>query len=98
MLQYESKALQAKARAVVPVDELWAKAQASLHNHQSEKVGVEEAEDQGLPDMMLYELLQWFKYEFFSWVDQPDCSHCGAKTEGIGMSSDPAHLKVLNIP
>jgi len=76
------------------VDELWLRAQTALHNHQSEKAGVEEAESQGLPDLMLYELLQWFKYEFFSWVDQPDCARCGAKTKAIGMSSDPAHLKV----
>ncbi|CAB3370614.1 Hypothetical predicted protein [Cloeon dipterum] len=85
--------MQAKARRVVPVEELWIRAQKTLRDHQSEKVGVEEAEDKGLPDLLLYELLQWFKYEFFSWVDQPDCIQCKAKTSPVGMSKKPEHLK-----
>lgn len=31
-------------------------------------------------DLMVIELLHWFKEEFFFWVDCPDCEHCGNRT------------------
>lgn len=37
------------------------------------------------PDMpfdkaLLMELVAWFKYKFFSWMDRPDCNICGGVT------------------
>jgi hypothetical protein len=26
---------------------------------------------------MLKKMMEWFKQEFFQWVDQPACDHCG---------------------
>ena len=45
-----------------------------------------------IQDMLLIELLTWFKEEFFSWVDTPLCNSCGGKTVMSHMSSDRADL------
>lgn len=33
-------------------------------------------------DFLLLELLNWFKNDFFHWVDNLPCSRCGGQTEG----------------
>lgn len=43
----------------------------------------------GLQDMLILELLAWFKESFFTWVDSPDCGKCGNKTKMSHMSNDP---------
>lgn len=43
----------------------------------------------GLQDMLILELLAWFKESFFTWVDSPDCAKCGGKTKMSHMSNDP---------
>jgi peptide-N4-(N-acetyl-beta-glucosaminyl)asparagine amidase len=92
VLEFERESLQKKARACVPEGELWIAAENRLHNIQLEKVGVIEAEEKGLPDLFLIELLQWFKHSFFSWVDKPPCQFCSGPTSFVGLSADPSHL------
>merc|ERR1719427_2214574 len=36
-------------------------------------------------DILLLELKEWFKTDFFSWVDSPPCPTCGAATKSSGM-------------
>ena len=36
-------------------------------------------------DILLLELLRWFKEEFFSWVDSPKCQKDGGTTVSKGM-------------
>ncbi len=31
-------------------------------------------------DLLILELLAWFKDDFFSWVDCPKCDACGGET------------------
>jgi peptide-N4-(N-acetyl-beta-glucosaminyl)asparagine amidase len=38
-----------------------------------------------LRDLLLLELLHWFKAEFFHWVDAPKCDACGGDTTNTGM-------------
>lgn len=45
-----------------------------------------------IQDTLLLELLQWFKEDFFSWVDSPECSSCGGKTDFSHMSTDSSML------
>lgn len=49
--------------------------------------------DVSLQDMLILELLSWFKNDFFTWVDTLDCEYCGGKTVFSHMTSDPK-LKV----
>lgn len=37
-------------------------------------------------ESFLYELVKWFKHEFFKWMDKPDCDYCGMKntTQSVG--------------
>lgn len=46
-----------------------------------------------LQDMLILELLTWFKESFFTWVDSPDCKKCGNKTKMSHMSNDPNLLQ-----
>lgn len=41
-------------------------------------------------DLLLLELLHWFKEEFFHWVNDIVCSKCGGKTKSRGESLLPS--------
>ena len=43
-------------------------------------------------DMLILELLNWFKNDYFTWVDNPPCKKCGGDTVFSEMSSDPNDL------
>jgi hypothetical protein len=60
--RYEDPALQAKARASMPIDQLKEKAQQS-----------NESENLDFNDRLLLELLHWFKSSFFRWTNAPEC-------------------------
>ncbi|XP_056154406.1 peptide-N(4)-(N-acetyl-beta-glucosaminyl)asparagine amidase isoform X2 [Lampris incognitus] len=44
----------------------------------------------GKEDLLVLELLNWFKKDFFSWVDCLPCSHCGGPTQTSGALSPTA--------
>ncbi|XP_061884782.1 peptide-N(4)-(N-acetyl-beta-glucosaminyl)asparagine amidase isoform X1 [Entelurus aequoreus] len=83
VLLYENPALQQKARSCVPCRQLSSAAERKL------KVAKEvDSECQlGKEDFLVLELLRWFKYDFFSWVDCLPCSHCGGQTQNTGSLS-----------
>ena len=64
--QYEEPSLQAQALACMP---------AAFHP--APGGGATSAEGR---DELLLRLLDWFKSEFFTWVDAPPCSACGGST------------------
>ncbi|XP_014662846.1 PREDICTED: peptide-N(4)-(N-acetyl-beta-glucosaminyl)asparagine amidase-like isoform X2 [Priapulus caudatus] len=74
---YEDKALQEKARAVIPIERLTKQAEATV----SAKL---QKSTMDVRDFLLLELLEWFKEDFFSWMDSPDCSRCGSTTRSVG--------------
>ena len=81
---YEDVALQHKARACIPLDELREKARkrcdaARQPNTRSSSAVVD------LQDMFLLELLAWFKQTFFDWVNAPKCDGCGGSMQAAGM-------------
>lgn len=47
-------------------------------------------------DLLLAELLDWFKNEFFTWLDSPICSICGkaCQYERVESSGDPRISRV----
>ncbi|XP_015263723.1 PREDICTED: peptide-N(4)-(N-acetyl-beta-glucosaminyl)asparagine amidase isoform X1 [Gekko japonicus] len=74
---YENPALQKKALACIPIWELKKKAQDSLTQARKVDGGTLVNEQ----DFLLLELLNWFKCDFFQWVNNLPCSKCEGQTE-----------------
>uniref|UniRef100_A0ACB8FUR9 Peptide-N(4)-(N-acetyl-beta-glucosaminyl)asparagine amidase n=3 Tax=Sphaerodactylus townsendi TaxID=933632 RepID=A0ACB8FUR9_9SAUR len=77
---YENLGLQKKALACIPVSELKKKAQDSLAQSRKTDGGSLVNEQ----DFLLLELLNWFKCDFFQWVNNLPCSKCDGPTEAKG--------------
>ena len=88
VMVYEDKNLQEKARSVMPVQQLQegaSKKLLELSKHTKVTCSIQ--------DLLLLELLAWFKTSFFSWVDCPKCEFCGGDTRRAGMATpDSAEL------
>ena len=74
-LEYENPQWQAEARAVIPIDRLRSQAAAAIADGTSQLASEDE---------LMEQLLRWFKHEFFSWTNSPNCDTCGKGTSGIG--------------
>uniref|UniRef100_A0A480MDY5 Peptide-N(4)-(N-acetyl-beta-glucosaminyl)asparagine amidase isoform X1 n=1 Tax=Sus scrofa TaxID=9823 RepID=A0A480MDY5_PIG len=86
VLVYENLALQEKALACIPVQELKRRSQEKLSRARKLDKGTHLNEE----DFLLLELLHWFKEEFFHWVNDMACSKCGGRTKSRGTSLFPS--------
>ncbi|XP_035412416.1 peptide-N(4)-(N-acetyl-beta-glucosaminyl)asparagine amidase isoform X2 [Cygnus atratus] len=77
VLVYEDPSLQQKALASIPLQQLKGKAQKKLAQATRLDKGAHVNEE----DFLLLELLNWFKNDFFHWVNSLPCSRCGGQTE-----------------
>nr|XP_002122689.1 peptide-N(4)-(N-acetyl-beta-glucosaminyl)asparagine amidase [Ciona intestinalis]XP_026690236.1 peptide-N(4)-(N-acetyl-beta-glucosaminyl)asparagine amidase [Ciona intestinalis] len=76
---YENKSLQQKARAVIPIVELNTRTEKRLREETNQEFS-------NYQYCFLLELLHWFKYEFFTWTNQPPCTSCPESEKySIGM-------------
>lgn len=82
MFTYENPAAQAAARAAMPVSQLESAAKTKFENA---KISNPEIQDSLYRDMLLLEFKEWFKTDFFKWVDAPVCDRCGGETTNKGM-------------
>ncbi|ODN05849.1 Peptide-N(4)-(N-acetyl-beta-glucosaminyl)asparagine amidase [Orchesella cincta] len=84
--RYEDKSNQLQALATVPLEDLRAIAQAKYDS--SEKpLGASFSQispSSVVKDILLLELMDWFKNEFFTWMNSPSCPRCKQSTKGIG--------------
>lgn len=78
-IQYEDPILLTQAKSLIPLDELRRKAGEKVP-----KTLTGQDAQNAMMDFLILELLQWFKHDFFSWVNAPDCELCSAKTESKG--------------
>uniref|UniRef100_A0A452V0C4 Peptide-N(4)-(N-acetyl-beta-glucosaminyl)asparagine amidase n=1 Tax=Ursus maritimus TaxID=29073 RepID=A0A452V0C4_URSMA len=85
VLVYENLALQEKALACIPVQELKRRSQEKLSRARKLDKGTNVSDE----DFLLLELLHWFKEEFFQWVNDMLCSKCGGQTKSRGESLFP---------
>uniref|UniRef100_A0A2K5ZV33 Peptide-N(4)-(N-acetyl-beta-glucosaminyl)asparagine amidase n=1 Tax=Mandrillus leucophaeus TaxID=9568 RepID=A0A2K5ZV33_MANLE len=85
VLVYENPALQEKALACIPVQELKRKSQEKLSRVRKLDKGTNVSDE----DFLLLELLHWFKEEFFHWVNNILCSKCGGQTRSRDRSLLP---------
>lgn len=102
VMRYEDHDLQEKAKKVIPVVQLEIKTMERLRKFQKDMkcalLNKEMKSDSSLKedlvssiDLFLMELLHWFKYDFFQWIDSPLCTSCSMECsyESVRPSSDP---------
>ncbi|XP_017763069.1 PREDICTED: peptide-N(4)-(N-acetyl-beta-glucosaminyl)asparagine amidase [Eufriesea mexicana] len=107
VLRYEDASLQEKAKKVIPIVDLEIATMTrirQLHKHvklhqtcPTEGVEKQYSEDDiDAKDLFLMELLHWFKYKFFTWVDSPKCTACFLVCEKheVILSDDPRCSKI----
>ncbi|XP_078095513.1 peptide-N(4)-(N-acetyl-beta-glucosaminyl)asparagine amidase [Mustelus asterias] len=80
VLMYEDTTLQRKALACIPTQELNKRANEKLLR----AIKLDSGATVNLEDFLLLELLQWFKQDFFQWVDSLPCNNCGEATRPSG--------------
>ncbi|XP_038653255.1 peptide-N(4)-(N-acetyl-beta-glucosaminyl)asparagine amidase [Scyliorhinus canicula] len=80
VLMYEDPTLQRKALACIPTQELNKRANEKLLR----AIKLDSGTTVNLEDFLLLELLQWFKQDFFQWVDSVPCNNCGGETQPSG--------------
>ncbi|GIL60556.1 hypothetical protein Vafri_15101 [Volvox africanus] len=85
-LRCEDKVLQDSARAVMPLARMRAvvDAEEALASRLGPDVTALAKED-----LLAKKLLQWFKTEFFTWVDTLPCSRCGSTATQPGGAAQP---------
>ena len=84
VLMYEDPRLQQKAKSIIPVENL--KKEAHRKFEEIKKADSAASKNVDFRDLMLLELLSWFKNSFFKWVDAPKCDNCGGDTQSVGMA------------
>lgn len=80
VMEYENSELQQKALGVIPHQQLTTTAKEKLQQAKQADPDCNLSEE----DLLVLELLRWFKGEFFSWVDCLPCNHCGGPTQSSG--------------
>ncbi|KAL0962145.1 hypothetical protein UPYG_G00336290 [Umbra pygmaea] len=83
VMVYENSELQRKALGVIPHQQLTTAAKEKLQQAKKDDPECNLSEE----DLLLLELLHWFKKDFFSWVDSLPCSRCGGPTQSSGSLS-----------
>ncbi|CAI5987193.1 unnamed protein product [Closterium sp. NIES-65] len=84
VMQYEDPSRQAKARSLIPLQQLEEAAAVSLA-----KQGQYQPSEEEFRDALLRQLLVWFK-SWFRWVDSPPCPRCRTPTCAFHGSSTPS--------
>ncbi|KAL3287455.1 hypothetical protein HHI36_001926 [Cryptolaemus montrouzieri] len=87
---YSNRLLKENARDRIPVEMLEKNAQKKMRSIQLQikKEGKTADVDVSMQELLLVELLNWFKEEFFTWVDCPECEKCGEETVFHHMNTD----------
>lgn len=100
VMQYEDEKLLAAGRKLIPIDELTQKASETLLKMQeamettSEVTTKSPAKEPCIRDLILVELVNWFKTEFFEWVNCLPCKVCGSEESKIRRSDTEGDVRV----
>lgn len=90
VMQYEDDFLLESGRHIIPIENLRFKAIENLRRIQKEiKSGKYKAQEPAVEDLILYELAEWFKSDYFTWVNNAPCPKCeSTDTKTFGHSMD----------
>ncbi|XP_046403420.1 peptide-N(4)-(N-acetyl-beta-glucosaminyl)asparagine amidase [Ischnura elegans] len=93
VLEYEKPDLLQAAKKCIPLSELEMAAERNMRKIQFQyKQGIKE--NVTISDLLLMELVSWFKNTFFTWVDSPKCSTCGGPTKFLMVSKQDGKERV----
>ena len=81
MDSFEDPVAQAAALSVMPVEKLEKQAREKF---QAVKAKDPSLKEELYRDLLLLEFKEWFKTDFFSWVDSPPCPSCGGPSQSCG--------------
>ncbi|XP_033629269.1 peptide-N(4)-(N-acetyl-beta-glucosaminyl)asparagine amidase-like isoform X1 [Asterias rubens] len=86
VLIYEDPILQQKARDCMALPKLLRKAAESLQQQAANTTGTDDITNPlDQRDLLLLELLKWFKTSFFKWMDSPTCETCNIRMRSVGL-------------
>lgn len=103
VLQYEDKNLQEYTKKYIPIDELQIGAMKRMRSLQM-NIKMKKSIDKNdtsenkitIDDLLIVELLDWFKNRFFKWVNSLPCDTCktSCKFNRIEMTNDPRASRI----
>ncbi|XP_060660274.1 peptide-N(4)-(N-acetyl-beta-glucosaminyl)asparagine amidase [Drosophila nasuta] len=95
VMQYEDKALLASGLSLIPVDTLTSNANEKLVGMQ-EMIASGQCQEKEpcFRDLLLVELVNWFKTEFFEWVNTIPCKVCGSEDGKLRRTQTEGDVRV----
>ncbi|XP_053965850.1 peptide-N(4)-(N-acetyl-beta-glucosaminyl)asparagine amidase [Anastrepha ludens] len=95
VMQYEDEQLLAAGRALIPIDDLTQKASEKLIAFQERIAeGACNEKEPCIRDLIVIELCNWFKTEFFEWVNNIPCRVCGSEESKLVRTQTEGDLRV----